>query len=147
MNTLLRPAVLAAALCLAAAACSPTLDVRGNIPDSDALARITPGKTTRDEVQTLLGTPSATSVFGDESWQYISAKSETVAFFKPKFTERTVISITFSRDGVVKDVAARGLEDGQDLELVDRETPTAGKELNILEQLLGNVGRFSKEAK
>jgi hypothetical protein len=26
--------------------------------------------------------------------------------------------------------------------LVDRETPTRGKELTVLQQLIGNVGRF-----
>ena len=34
-----------------------------------------------------------------------------------------------------------GLDDGQDVAMSDRETPTRGRELTILEQLLGNVGR------
>ena len=31
---------------------------------------------------------------------------------------------------------------GRAFQVVDRKTPTRGKELTILEQLLGNVGRF-----
>jgi outer membrane protein assembly factor BamE (lipoprotein component of BamABCDE complex) len=109
------------------------------------LAQIQPGKTSRDEVQALLGTPSATATFGGESWQYISARTETTAFFKPEVKERKVVSITFDRSGLVKDVVQRGLEDGIAVDAVERETPTAGKELSILEQLVGNIGKFSKD--
>jgi len=135
----------AASLVLGAAACSPIIDNRGNLPTAEQLAQIEPGKTTRDEVQALLGSPSATLLYGDERWQYIATKSETVAFFKPKVLDRNVVSITFDQAGKVKDVVTKGLEDGQKLEIVDRETPTAGKEMSILEQMVGNIGRFSKE--
>lgn len=147
MNILIRPTPLAFAIALTlfAGACTPTVDLRGNLPTPDSLAQIKPGKTTRDEVQVLLGTPSATSTFGEESWQYISARTETTAFFKPETTDRRAVSILFDRSGVVKDVIQRGLEDGIAVKSVDRETPTAGKELSILEQLVGNIGKFSKD--
>lgn len=149
MNILIRPTPLAFALALTllAGACTPTVDLRGNLPTPENLAQIQPGKTTRDEVQQLLGTPSSTSTFGGESWQYISARTETTAFFKPEIKERKAISITFDRSGLVKDVVQRGMEDGITVQAVDRETPTAGKELSILEQLVGNIGKFSKDAK
>lgn len=149
MNVLTRPSPFALALvaALALGACTPTVDLRGNLPAPENLAEIKPGKTTRDEVQQLLGTPSTTSTFGDESWQYISARTETKAFFKPEVKDRKVVSITFDRSGVVKDVIERGLEDGVAINSVERETPTAGKELSILEQLVGNIGKFSKDSK
>ncbi|MCR6632187.1 MAG: hypothetical protein NVV74_20240 [Magnetospirillum sp.] len=56
-----------------------------------------------------------------------------------------MVSITFDRSGVVKDLVQRGLEDGIAIQSVERETPSAGKELGILEQLVGNIGKFSKE--
>ncbi len=149
MNILLRPTPLAFALALSlfAGACTPSVDLRGNLPMPENLAQIQPGKTTRDEVQVLLGTPSTTAAFGEESWQYISARTETTAFFKPEVKERKVVSISFDRSGVVKEVVERGLEDGIQVQAVQRETPTAGKELSILEQLVGNIGKFSKDAK
>ncbi|HLO76739.1 MAG TPA: outer membrane protein assembly factor BamE, partial [Magnetospirillum sp.] len=103
MNILIRPTSLAFAISLAlfAAACTPSVDLRGNLPDPEALSQIKPGKTTREEVQTLLGTPSATSTFGEESWQYISSRTETTAFFKPEVKERKAVSISFDRSGVV----------------------------------------------
>jgi outer membrane protein assembly factor BamE (lipoprotein component of BamABCDE complex) len=145
MITLPRHTALALLAVLGAAACTPAVDMRGNLPDPEVLAQIKEGKTTRDEVQALLGTPSATATFGEESWQYISARTETVAFFKPELKDRRAISITFDREGVVKSVVARGMEDGINIQTVERETPTAGKEMSVLEQLIGNVGKFSKD--
>lgn len=137
---------LAAALALTGAACTPTIDQRGNLPEADLLAQIQPGKSTRDDVMAVLGTPSATMTYGGETWHYISAKTETTAFFEPVVLERKVVSVVFDDQGVVRDVVNKGMEDGKDVQSVDRITPTAGKEMSILEQLLGNVGRFSKDA-
>ncbi len=145
--SLTRPALAGLALAaLLIGGCTPTVDLRGNLPEPDQMAQIKEGVSTRDDVQALLGTPSATSTFGDESWQYISSRTETVAFFAPEEKDRKVVRITFDRNGVVKKVSQLGLQDAKDIDQVSRETPTAGKELSILEQLLGNVGRFSKDA-
>lgn len=144
MRTSLRPSVFVLLLALAGTACTSTVETRGNLPHPEVLSQVQPGKSSRDDVQALLGTPSSTLTYGDETWHYISARSEQVAFFEPKFVDRKVVSITFDQRGTVKAVTTRALEDGQSVELVDRETPTAGKEMNMLQQLLGNVGRFSK---
>lgn len=120
------------------------VDQRGNLPHPDLLAQIQPGKSTRDDVLAVLGTPSNAMTYGGESWHYISERTETSAFFEPKVTERKVVTVVFDGQGVVRDVVNRGLEDGKAVQTVERATPTAGKEMSILEQLIGNVGRFSK---
>lgn len=142
MKKIILPVLLAALL--ASAACTPTFDNRGHLPHAEDLAKIKPGTTTRDEVQALLGTPSSSLNYGDESWQYISQVTETTAFFKPELKDRKVVVINFDMQGIVKNVIYKGMQDGQEIVLVDRETPTAGKTLGLIEQLLGNVGRFSK---
>jgi outer membrane protein assembly factor BamE (lipoprotein component of BamABCDE complex) len=142
------PALLVvAALGLGASACTPNVDVRGNLPHADLLAQVAVGKSTRDDVLSLLGSPSSVNTFGEESWNYISARTESVAFFAPETKERKVVTVVFNRAGVVKQLDAKGLEDGKELQVVDRETPSAGKELNFLQQMVGNVGRFSKDSK
>lgn len=135
--------ILAVALVLGAAACAPRVDVRGNLPDPDRVAEIVPGDTTREFVQEILGSPSNVSTFGRESWFYISNRTETVAFLAPEVQERQVLAIHFDDQGVVESVEKLGLEDGRDIDLVQRETPTAGNELTFLDQLFGNLGRFS----
>lgn len=34
---------------------------------------------------------------------------------------------------------------GREIDIVDRETPTPGKDETILQQMLGNLGRFKNE--
>lgn len=131
---------------LALAACSPTIDNRGALLKPEQLEKVHAGQS-EDDVMAILGTPSSTMNYGEDVWLYISSKVKQEAFFKPEETERTVVSVYFDKDGKVREVKKTGLKDGQDVDMVSRETPTAGKDMSILEQLLGNVGRFTKQTK
>lgn len=133
-----------AALALAVVACSPRIDSRGNLPDPDRLAEIKPGKHSRNDVAEILGSPSSIGVFDQETWYYISKRTEAVAFFKPEVAERQVVIVHFDKKGVVTGVETLGLKQSHAVEPVDRKTPTAGAELTIMQQLLGNMGRFNK---
>jgi outer membrane protein assembly factor BamE (lipoprotein component of BamABCDE complex) len=132
------------AVALSVAACSPRIDSRGNLPDPDKLAEIKPGEHSRNDVAEILGSPSSIGVFDQETWYYISKRTEAVAFFEPEVAERQVIIVRFNKKGVVTGVETLGLEQGHGVDPVDRETPTAGAELTIMQQLLGNMGRFNK---
>ena len=138
---------LSALAAVATSACTPTVENRGNLPTPEALAKIKPGLTTEDEVQALLGTPSSTMTYGEDVWLYISMQTESVAFFTPEEKQRKVLSISFDKAGKVAKIDTLGLKDGETVTPISRETPTAGKQLSLIEQLLGNVGRFSKDAK
>lgn len=124
------------------AACQPTLDTRGYVPNPEALEQVHPGQP-KAEVQNLLGTPSSVTPFGEEVWLYISRKVSTVAFFKPEVIEQNVVAVEFDRSGVVADVRRYTLADGQNIEPVDRTTPAPGRELTFIEQLVGNIGKFN----
>jgi outer membrane protein assembly factor BamE (lipoprotein component of BamABCDE complex) len=55
-----------------------------------------------------------------------------------------VVQITFDKDSEkVTDVKTLTLKDGKVFAYNGRETPTRGRELSGLEQLLGNIGRGS----
>jgi outer membrane protein assembly factor BamE (lipoprotein component of BamABCDE complex) len=122
------------------AACAPIKDVRGYVPDEEKLGEIKVGADTRDSVQQKLGTPSSTAAFGDPTWYYISTEQERYAFFTPDVTKRLILAVEFSEEGKVADIRKYGIEDGQIIALVDRETPSRGKEMGILQQLFGNMG-------
>jgi len=128
-------------------ACEPVVDLRGNLPAPERLAEVKPGRFTKSDVSALLGTPASTSVFGDDRWYYISSKIETVAFFKPEELERQVVVIDFDRSGTVTDIRKLTLQDGKDVTMEARETPSAGRDLGVLEQLLGNIGKFNSKPK
>jgi len=136
--------VATAVLCVGIVACAPRLDTRGYQFDPDTLSQIVPGTHTKDDVTEILGSPSSTAVLDSEVWYYIGNQTETLAFFEPKVTERQVVTIVFGNDGVVSTIDAFGLERGRKFDFVERETPTTGSQLTLLDQLLGNLGRFNK---
>jgi outer membrane protein assembly factor BamE (lipoprotein component of BamABCDE complex) len=127
--------------------CAPTIDQRGNLPDEAKLATIQPGVTTKEAVSQLLGTPSSVSTFNDKTWYYISRRTEQTAFLNPQVLDQQVVTVAFDDGGVVRGVERRGLADGRLIDPSTRETPSAGRELGFIEQLIGNVGRFNTEGK
>lgn len=123
-------------------ACSPRVAQRGAMPDIDAIAAIVPNKTTKSEVERSLGSPSSINMYGEETWMYVGETTETIAFFERNVNERSVLLVSFRDDGVVKDVLQHGLDAARNIEPVERETPTVGKDMTVIEQMMGNVNRF-----
>jgi len=139
------PALLGcAALAALLAGCSPRVDQRGNLPDPDAVLQVQPGIHDRTQVAEILGSPSTVGTFDDKTWYYISKRTETIAFLDPDVVDQEVLVVKFDDAGVVSDMRLYGLEDGRLVEPVGRETPTSGQELTLLQQLLGNLGRFNE---
>jgi outer membrane protein assembly factor BamE (lipoprotein component of BamABCDE complex) len=136
-------ALVVGAAMLALAGCEKVIDVRGHVPDDDSLSKIQVGLQKKSDVADLLGTPSTVAAFGDETWLYISRKTSTTAFFEPRVLEQHVVAIVFDDTGAVSDVRRLDMADGKVIRHVARVTPSPGKELSFLEQLIGNVGRFN----
>jgi outer membrane protein assembly factor BamE (lipoprotein component of BamABCDE complex) len=131
---------------LALAACQPTIDQRGNLPDEKKISEIEPGVTTKEAVSQLLGTPSSVSTFGDKTWYYISRRTEQTAFFTPQVLDQQVVVVAFDEGNVVRNVQHLNLADSRPVDPSSRETPSAGKEIGFMEQLLGNLGKFNTGA-
>jgi outer membrane protein assembly factor BamE (lipoprotein component of BamABCDE complex) len=137
------PLVLVGALLPMLSGCETIIDQRGFAPTPGSLEKLEIGSQSREDVVRLIGSPSAVATFNPNTWYYISQKQETYAFFKPEILEQNVLQLTFNESGRLQAMKKYDLSDGRDIEMVSRITPTAGKELTILEQIMGNVGRFS----
>lgn len=135
-----RMSVLLAAAGLALAGCAAEINARGNLPQDDKLTQVTPGLT-RDQVVEILGSPSTLATFTDQAWYYIGQRTEDYAFYKPKVIERQIIVVRFDENGLVSDVKRLDKDDGKPVEMVDRSTPTVGRELSLMQQIFGNLGR------
>lgn len=107
------------------------------------MSKINPGVHSRIDIANLLGSPSTISSFQDSKWYYIGQKTTQFAFFEPEVLERAVIEVSFDDKGVVSETKTYSLADGQDIDPVDRVTPTEGKKVTFLQQLIGNLGRFA----
>jgi outer membrane protein assembly factor BamE (lipoprotein component of BamABCDE complex) len=127
---------------VALSACAISEDQRGNLPDPDKLAEISPGNTTKEQVVKILGSPSSASTFDDQVWYYISRKTKQVAFLSPTVLDQQVYIVDFDDKGVVKDIGHKTLADGANISPAPGATPSPGRELSFMEQLIGNIGRF-----
>jgi outer membrane protein assembly factor BamE (lipoprotein component of BamABCDE complex) len=137
------PVSCLAASALFLASCEGQVDLRGFAPTPGAVEKLEVGSQSRDDVIRLIGTPSAVATFNPNVWYYISQRQETFAFLKPEITEQKIMQVTFNDAGRIADIKNYDLKDSKDITMVARVTPTAGKELTILEQILGNIGKFS----
>ncbi|MBT8473499.1 MAG: outer membrane protein assembly factor BamE [Marinicaulis sp.] len=102
----------------------------------------TPGLDTQESVLAKYGEPSLIGTFDDKAWYYLNSRDQSRAFFRPKTQARTVIAFYFNEDGSVRETDEFTLEDGENIKLVSRTTPSRGRELNFWEQLLGTVGQL-----
>jgi outer membrane protein assembly factor BamE (lipoprotein component of BamABCDE complex) len=127
---------------LALAACSPPVELRGNLPEPAAIAQVVPGKTTKVEVTRLMGSPTNISTFDTGTWYYIARRSVRDALSEPQLTGQTVYVVQFDDAGVVKSFQQQDNNE-TDVAMIQRTTPASGKELSVIEQLLGNFGKFS----
>jgi len=146
MNQRIIKAILIGASAAFLTACNPTLRTHGYIATDDKPQDVVEGSDTKASVLSRLGNPSVKGTFDEEletdTWYYMTAVRQRFAYLRPLIEERTITAITFNGDGQVIKVAEYGLEDGQYVNYVDRKTPTRGRELSVLEQIFGTLGRL-----
>jgi len=128
-----------------AAGCDSRQSTRGNLPTADQVELITPGVHRREDVRTVLGAPSIVSTFDENIWYYIGRRTTQYAFFERNVLEQQVLIVRFAPEGPVNRISRLDKSDGREVDLVERETPSAGRELGLFEQLFGNIGRFAGE--
>jgi outer membrane protein assembly factor BamE (lipoprotein component of BamABCDE complex) len=117
--------------------------LRGNHVDADQLKELVPGTSTRADVTSLLGSPTAHATFDDNTWLYISETTRTRVGRSPGVVAQDVTVLTFDPAGVLRDVKHLDKGDSKDVTVVNRATPSPGSEASFLQQLLGNVGKFN----
>lgn len=100
------------------------------------------GVDSKDSVLARYGEPSMRPAISDDVWYYVSSATNTRAFYRTQTMARSVTAFRFDDDGMVETVEKYELADGKPIELVDRVTRTRGKELTVLEQLIGGVGQM-----
>ena len=135
----LRVSLLGASL-MAASACSPVNSYQGFQAVDHAPSEVKAGEDTRSTVLARLGSPTAVSTFDKDTWYYITQVSSRTAFYHPRVNKRDVVAISFRKsDDQVAAVNTFTLKDGRVIAYNTRETPTRGREMTVLEQLLGSV--------
>ena len=132
---------LGATLIAPLAACTTAgPQVQGYVIDEQAVAEVKPGMSA-EQVLKILGTPSTVSTVGNQSWYYISQNTNrSFMFDKPTITDQRVLTVLFTKALKVERIANYGQKDGVLFDFNTNATPTGGKDLSIVRQMLRMVG-------
>ncbi len=117
--------------------------VRGNKVDADSLKELIPGTSSRADAQSLLGSPTAKASFDDNTWLYISETTQPRIGRVLGVNNQNVVVLGFDQGGILRTVKTLTEDDSQPVNVVAASTPSPGSESSFLQQLLGNVGKFS----
>ena len=136
-----RAAAIAILALLGLGACTPVTSYQGFQAVEANPKDVKVGQDTKSTVLERLGSPSAVAALDPNTWFYITQVSDAVAFREPIVRRRDVTAISFAKeDEHVATVNTYGLKDGKVIAYNGRHTPTRGRELSIMEQILGNIG-------
>lgn len=90
-----------------------------------------------------IGAPQTKTIYGDEVWIYYGADENYRGPLAPTFTDETVLLAWVRGNRVLKTQVLHDA-DLPDIKIADGETPIpAAIELNAIEELFNNIGRFS----
>ena len=132
-------AIAAALAATALGACTPIASYQGFQAVEGDPHQVKVGQS-KSDVMEKLGSPSSVAALDPNTWFYISQISDSMAFRRPVIRRRDVVAIRFDKeDQKVAAVDAYTLKDGKVIAYNKRETPTRGRELSIVEQLLGTI--------
>ena len=121
----------------------PEPQLRGNRVDADQLKELVPGTSTRADVTALIGSPTARATFDDNTWLYVSETTQPQIARTQRVLTQHVLVLSFSDQGVLRDVKRLDKDDSVPVSVVSRTTPSPGTEASFFQQLFGNIGRFN----
>jgi outer membrane protein assembly factor BamE (lipoprotein component of BamABCDE complex) len=136
--------LLAAATCAGAlvAGCAPIRSTNGYQAIEHKPADVKVGEDTKSTVLDALGSPSVVSTFDPNIWFYMSQRTNQMSYHAVRVTRRNVVEIVFDKSSEkVTEVNTLTLKDGKIIAYNGRETPTRGRQMSAIEQILGNIGR------
>lgn len=137
--------VILATTLLGMAACTPTQATRGNFLDQRQIDDVTIGTHSRYDVLRYLGSPTATAPFDENRWYYIGQKTEKRGILDHDIAEEQIIAVQFDKQGIVQTIEKLDTQ-REDIPVNDGKTPTSGNEMTLMQQLLGNLGKFNPPA-
>ena len=135
-----RNAALLGALALVSG-CSSITQHRGFVVEPTLIQSVHAGVDNQQSVEQLLGEPSFKSQFGQPTWYYVGNFTTQKPFGTPRIDKETVLAVTFDAAGNVASAETSGVERVVRINPDSDETPTLGRERNLLQDLFGNIGQ------
>ncbi|OUJ04746.1 lipoprotein [Acetobacter malorum] len=122
---------------------APSPIPRGSLIEADDYNQLTPGTSTRADAVDLLGSPTTKGAFDDNTWIYISMTTYMKPLDFPGIDKQQVVVLKFDGAGMLQSLRTLNRKDSRSVAMISKVTPTPGTSINILQQILGNVGRYN----
>ncbi len=121
----------------------PNRQTRGNMVDAVDYKQLIPGTSTRADVTSLLGSPTTRATFDDNTWIYVGEQTQpTIAGF-PSIDHQQTLVLNFDANGTLTGIRRATAKDAVRVAMDQSTTPSPGSEASILQQVIGNVGRYN----
>ena len=134
--------LLTLSIVLVGSACTPTIAQRGNMLEDHQLAQVTAGVSSRSDVLRNLGSPTTKSTFDNNVWYYIGQETEKRGILDPEITSERIILAAFDDEGILQTLSEIDRE-RMNIPFERDKTPTHGNERTVVQELLGNLGKFN----
>jgi len=107
------------------------------------LKELTPGTSTKADVTALIGSPTEKTIFDDNTWLYITEVTRPRIGRTLGVLDQQVVVLTFDDRGVLTGEKRLVQDDAVPVSVASRTTPSPGTEASFMQQLLGNIGKFT----
>ena len=130
---------------LIAGGCAPIVQVSGYVPLKAEIERLRVGFSTRADVLQSLGEPLNYREDSANSILFVQQKVETVAFLKPRVSERKIVKLTFDKTSILTKVEQFAGADAKSFDMEKKIVVSKGRKLTFWQQMFGNISNFSSE--
>jgi outer membrane protein assembly factor BamE (lipoprotein component of BamABCDE complex) len=116
---------------------------QGHEISSNAVAKLKTNKTTKGGAVEILGEPSFSSTFDDDTWYYVSIKRTGVSAFSQGTAYYNILQLNFKAN-VLRSIKTysgskeKGIFD-------DNKTPVYGDNMSVFTDFMNNMGRFGQK--
>ena len=123
-------------------ACTFQTKHRGYVFPENLESKVAGIKTTQ-QLQDEIGDPQTRTIYGDEVWIYYGADENMHGPFPTTYDNKTVL-LAWVKNGKITKTQILHDKDLKDVRIANGETEIpAAIELNAIEELFNNIGRFS----
>ena len=130
---------------LIAVGCAPIVQVSGYVPLEAEIERLRIGSSTRADVLETLGEPLNYKDKSSDSLLFVQQKVETIAFLKPRVSERAIVKLTFDKSNILSNIEHFAGAGTKSFEMDQQIVVSKGRKLTFWQQMFGNISNFSAE--
>jgi outer membrane protein assembly factor BamE (lipoprotein component of BamABCDE complex) len=124
-------------------ACTASSNTHGNMLQDYQIKEVKADHDNVTSVLRKLGSPTTKAPFDDNTWYYLGQKTQKRGIFDPEVVETQIVVVSFGDNGLVKEIIEIDDDKIDQIPYSQDKTETSGQEMTVIQQLLGNIGRFN----